>query len=115
MSRRRLALVVSSLIFAAVCVPLLQMLLPAYPRYGKGGVGLISKAVYVHTKTKKNEALELATHRTLFTGDGETPQLKFLAPKGTSAPVLLLFTQNAIYFYDFSSFRGGNYLRGEDA
>jgi len=115
MGRRRAVLVVGSLVVVAMCMPLLQMLLPAYPRYGKGGIGLVSKTVYVYTKSAKNEAFEFSTHRRLFTGEGETAQLKWLSREGTSAPVLLLFTRGAIYFYDFSSLRGGNYLRGEDA
>ena len=108
-------MVSGALLLAVACAPLLQMLFPAYPRYGKGGVGLVSKSIYVHTKTKKNEALEFGTYRVLLSEAGGTPQPKLVAANEGATPVFLLFTQSAIYFYDFARFSGGNYLRGEDA
>ncbi len=115
MNLRWKTVAIGTLVLAAIFVPFLQMLLPAYPRYGKGGVGLVSESVYVHTTSKKNEVFEFSTHRPLFTGESNSFQLKVVGTQGKIGPVLLLFTQSAIYFYDFSRFSGGNYLRSEDA
>jgi hypothetical protein len=101
-------------VLAVISLPVLQMFLPSYPRYGKGGVGFVSSSVYVLTKATRNQVFEVASHQPLFSGDMAKFELKLLKAKNTSAPVLVLFTQEAIYFYEFDRFKGGNYLRGND-
>ena len=108
---KHVALSLGALLFIVIFLPILQMQIPAYPGYGKGGMGLISDCIFVNTNMKTNEVTGCEDHQTLFFGDDHTPQFKLLTIKNRNLPLFIFFTRNRIYFYNFPGLNGGNYLR----
>jgi hypothetical protein len=81
----------------------LQMYTPALPRYGKGGVGIIAKNTYVLTRGARNIIQRYDSM--IWAGDSVKTQTAFVPLQ------LVHFRPGQIYFFDFKTFRGGNYLR----
>ena len=80
-----------------------QMYTSALPRYGKGGVGIIAKNTYVLTRGARNIIQRYDSM--IWAGDSVKTQTAFVPLQ------LVHFRPGQIYFFDFKTFRGGNYLR----
>jgi hypothetical protein len=95
---------------------------PCFPRFGKGGVGIIHTGLYVATKSAKNELLfdskedwigqSASTPEVVVVLDGKvwTPQS---LPPGfdKSKSVVVSFEKKKICFYDYVQMNGGYYER----
>ena len=83
-----------------------QMRSDALPRYGKGGVARIAQDTYVLTHDARN----VIQRKESVVWQGDTvakPQSAFVVP------VFVQFRPGQIRYFDFSTFRGGNYLRDD--
>lgn len=93
-----------------------------FPRLGKGGIGIISKDLYVVTQSTTNEVilrngkrwsgLSSSKPQVVFVVNGEVVQDPSSNPSFDIAKaVLISFQVSGIYFYNFPNSSGGNYLR----
>ena len=116
---------IAGLLIAAVAFPFIQIALPAFPLYGKGGVGVVGRDLWVITDSTRNTIVHGKKHE--WTGkEFEQPETVFANEEGVipvswaalghlgNRPfhqIIIRFTSNNIYFYDFIHFSGGHYRR----
>jgi hypothetical protein len=98
---------------------------PCYPRYGKGGVGIVANDLYVLTKSKANEIQwgegenskkwlgEAASKPeiAIFFNDRVWPPQSVPQGFDKSKSVVISFEQKFIRFYDYARKNGCNYER----